>query len=611
MSAFANGGTDVRVAVLTQSTNGKFVDEAAPVTVNSCWIGICLRFVDDPDVPPVNGSKTEIQFYKHDFAAAGGGALAFQYGADMTPTLADAGWNSAFLSPGGSGTDRLITCSRAGGTQSYVYDLGSPNILGPVWTVVGDAFDGQDNTVSDVNTGVVLFGAEYTGAATPPPQMVYVDNVSPYGITVVPQTLHSPCAGDYPLSPNCYPPPPAVPRGPIEPGLYEGNLQEEAHWADPTIQGHEYYLPGRKLWERYDPHTCSVIGDCDPAYADPCDAAGNPRWNYQRPLVGLRTGWRLINLTIPAGTGMPTSGPSMKAKTWTIDDPVASATSTQPSELSTAVEDRTQSIADARLATWLPTVVYATKSGSSHGFTAFKTKDILTKAASTCSPNTVGTGERLTGLAYQSILTHLEMEWNGPPGSLVVPGCNPVAPCSSTLFGTGNHFLVNNHTSLYQTRDLHGAPLWVLAIASGFPASGADPTILTSQLPGCLWGPYAGRAMLVLVDVTSTGDGTSFGTPVLLRVALGSSQGHAFSVRTKTVGADTYAYVGDVTGKILVFDVSGRKLLPQPTRPYVNGQTSPPFLAPILELPLPVDPYDGAPANCIDMEIVGDYLYCA
>ena len=117
--------------------------------------------------------------------------------------------------------------------------------------------------------------------------------------------------------------------------------------------------------------------------------------------------------------------------------------------------------------------------------------------------------------------------------------------------------------------------------------------------------------MLSLVDVTSTGDGVTFGNPQVLRIGLGSGPGDAFAVRTTTVGRNTYAFVGGITGKLMVFNVSAPQLFPLPPQPYVSQGTPATFLGPVAEFDLPRDPYDNIPANCIDVEIVGKYLYCA
>ncbi|MBK7641746.1 MAG: hypothetical protein IPJ19_01635 [Planctomycetes bacterium] len=173
--------------------------------------------------------------------------------------------------------------------------------------------------------------------------------------------------------------------------------------------------------------------------------------------------------------------------------------------------------------------------------------------------------------------------------------------------------------------------MWVLAIASGFVASDNDPSAVPpsnrAQYASCKWGAYANLPMLTLVDVTNTGDSVLFRKPKVLRIALGTPSpgitpptapqpGNAFTVKTKTVGRKTYAYVGDILGRLYVFDVSGTALLPAPpaNTPYLNaafGGVDQDFLYAKATIPCPVDPYDGQAAGCIDMEIVGNYLYCA
>jgi len=159
--------------------------------------------------------------------------------------------------------------------------------------------------------------------------------------------------------------------------------------------------------------------------------------------------------------------------------------------------------------------------------------------------------------------------------------------------------------------------MYVLAIASGFSASqdGFTPAFGgVFQSADCQWKQYAGCPMLALVDVTQTGNGT-FGLPILSRVAFGMlqppalpQQGHAFSVAIKTTSARAYAFVGDLLGKVEVIDVSGTKLRPAPSTPYLPT-TSPLYAFAVIQLPR--DPVDGLPTNCVDMEIVGNYLYCA
>lgn len=622
ISACTNNGTDVRIALLTQLGNGKFVEDAAPNDNNGAWTGICIMFPTDADAPNLTDPRTMVQFYRHNFPA---GNLALQYTLDLTDQLDSAAWNSSFLrATAGGGVDRLSVSSRLGGLLRYELGLSTGAVYPVGLPFTGEAFSAQDNVASISNPGVVLFQQEFVGAVSTPAQMVYVDPVAPYGITTVPQTTSSPCPNGYPLPGTC-PADPSKPyslRGPIEPQLYEGNLLDEAHWVDPTDPNYEFFLPGRKIWERYDMTTCAPIVDCDPGYVTPCDAAGNPTWGLQRPLQpgdylsGTWTGWRLTRLRV--GSGMPASGPAMEPHSWVFKDPVTSPTSKIPGELYTQTDDRTQSIADPRMTpSGYPTAVYFTRSGSSHGVTAVQCEDLVRHARSTqqapfavCigTPTAIGTGESLAAaLDYRSTLTHQELEWRRLPFSTVHNDCNPIANCSGTLVGAPR-VLMDDHTAEYMTWDSTGSQKWILAIASGFVASAGSPP---DQSATCAWGQYASRPMLTLVDVTSTGDGVTFASPQVLRIALGNGVGNAFAVRTKTIGRNTFAFVGDLTGKLMVFDVSGTKLFPAPPFPYVNPPGTPPFLPLLAEINFPEDPYDRIRANCIDIECVGEFLYCA
>ncbi len=621
IAAYTNGTSDVRVAVLTQAVNGKWEDDAAPNNNNAAWVGICLEWLNDPDAPP-GVLSSQVQFYKHDFNPSGGSPLAPLPQGFINYPSTSMGWNSAALQSGTGGGNRLFVSSRLVGMEiiDIAATAGPPTPVGQPF--MGEAFSVEDNVASYSNPGVLVCGTEYVGAVTPPAQMGYIDPLPPYRIRTVPKTTNSPCENAYPLTPYCWPvhppPPTAPPRGPIEPALYLGHLEDLAHWVDPAAPEYEYFFRGEKIWERYDGlvQGCPVIADCDGNYITPCDSSGNPTWGLERPVDAAghdmtHMGWRLVRLRLPTGSAMPVDGPSLVAKRWVIDEPHTGVVGLQPAEVEADTDDRTQSIADPRMKNGLPTVVYATRSGSSHGVTAFRTFEIMGLSQSTCGAAKAGTGEHLYP-ASQSVMTHLEMEYFGTSGT-VESSCRQVAHCQASYRGE-RRTLVNDHTDLYMTRDLSGAPLWVLAIASGYVAAADDPSDPNDQKPGCRWTPYAGLPMLVLVDVTRTGDGVTFATPSVLRVALGNAHGgpgNAFAVRTRSVGNKTYAYVGDITGKILVFDVTGSQLLPPPPHPYVGLGPPPLFLRPVFELGLPMDPCDGLQANCIDIEIVGNYLYCA
>jgi hypothetical protein len=119
--------------------------------------------------------------------------------------------------------------------------------------------------------------------------------------------------------------------------------------------------------------------------------------------------------------------------------------------------------------------------------------------------------------------------------------------------------------------------------------------------------------MVVLFDVTRTGSST-FGKPKLLQIALGQEQGHAFAVGTRSYtgesGTKVYAFVGDIDGRLNIFDVSEGALFPAASGPpYNNGVNVP--LRPLCTVSFPKDPYDGYRPNVISLAINGDYLYCA
>jgi len=77
-----------------------------------------------------------------------------------------------------------------------------------------------------------------------------------------------------------------------------------------------------------------------------------------------------------------------------------------------------------------------------------------------------------------------------------------------------------------------------------------------------------------------------------------------------------YAYVADLTGRRLTYDVSWSALfIPAPpglTDPYrpING-THHPHLMPTSVIEFPTNPYDGRRPNCVDIEIDGEDAYCA
>jgi hypothetical protein len=608
VTALVNQGNKVRVALVSNVKAGKMLDDRAPDNINGIWSDVCLStIVPDLNAPPFPVTAARVWIFTHDFAS---GALTYATNVGY-PGFGDIGPNTAIFKETPAGADRLWLSARVTGME--VYDFAPPtNVLTKIGqTFVGEAFATGDCTVSTINPGFVRIQGELGGAVLAPiRQMAYIDPAPPYGISTILDTQSSPCRN--PNYDTC------SSQFSGEPGLYAGNIMEEAHWAEPGT-GREYFLPPRRLWDRVNKSTASApLVPCDPIIdcsgpLQPCDAANNTTWNLIKvssvgpPAAAAYTAWGLTSLQIP--TGIPIDGPSLSGKWWQLETPFPGGA--PPTIDDTAVEDRAQSIADTRLTTGVPNAVYLTKSGSAYGTRCFRPSFMVGEAAARCSGGQNGHGERLP-LTYADVriaLTHLEREFNS---------CIPISPClvqpTPPLYAGGPHQLVNDRTDLYKTKDGSGADMYVLAIASGFVASHPGTTSwLTGGAstpqnhPGCdLWTTYAGRSMLALVDVTSTGGGV-FGQPVTRRLAIGNGEGHAYCVRVKTTTNRSWAYVGDVMGKVMVFDVTGSRLFPT-TSPYLPTT---PFLYPSMEIALPRDPVDGMATNCLDMEIIGDYLYCA
>jgi hypothetical protein len=72
-----------------------------------------------------------------------------------------------------------------------------------------------------------------------------------------------------------------------------------------------------------------------------------------------------------------------------------------------------------------------------------------------------------------------------------------------------------------------------------------------------------------------------------------------------------YAFVSDGLSRLMVFDISELQTVPPATLPYYGHNH---FLIPVApDVIFPIDPYDGKPANVIDLALDKDnnYLYCA
>ncbi len=312
----------------------------------------------------------------------------------------------------------------------------------------------------------------------------------------------------------------------------------------------------------------------------------------------------------------------MDPRWWQIPSPPAAA-----GDERTPAAQYQQAQADPRVdANGTPSVIYCLRAGSDHGLKAFQSASIVYAAQHTCA--LPGFGEALTTIPMQEALTHPELEI--PQGGTDSDRCQILISglCSDQDI-TGLRYLFNDRSDTFSVTHPQGGSRWITAVAAGFVVTQPGQ----GQPSRCLWDDtedgtpntpprYGGKPILLLYEVTDTA-GPSFVAPTLLRVALGPRVaptgeppgGHAWSVRAKTYGsgssARTYAFVGDMRGRLVVFDVSGDQLFSSPspaTTPYLPAT---PVLSSVASFDFPPDPFDGLRPNITDIEIDANFAYCA
>jgi hypothetical protein len=203
----------------------------------------------------------------------------------------------------------------------------------------------------------------------------------------------------------------------------------------------------------------------------------------------------------------------------------------------------------------------------------------------------------------------------------------------------------NSRSAVFTATDLSGSGRRAVMVASGFVTTPPDPSPASLQQHSwCQWSQYFGRALLAIYDiedaavfVESQPPVGSWPPPSLLRMCVGPpialhGESHAWAVTVMDYpGASgspdrRFAFVGDLLGKLLVYDLSGgaaasNQLYPphQAGFPYIPGGppfstvNPPPLLLPIAVFHFPKDADDGMGVNCIDLELDREnkILYCA
>lgn len=527
-------------------------------------------------------------------------------------------WGSLVLHRQSSTAYRLFVCSTIEATA--VYNLTWTSALpAPATTYVGEALPAQKGAFSSINPAIFRFALEAPGRVKPQ-SMAHIDLTMPYTITPIPET-NSVCIGGTP-PPTCnftdcklQPPNP-----------FTAALLGDAHWPDPTDPTRkEFFFSGghtvRRVYDSGSGNDCdcsNLLDDCTepvtgtPGPWTPCGHNPPVHWAPAELTTAdpfIEVGWNLVNLTLsPAtssirGSDMNMSWRQYAAPRGSLDN------AANDDYVSAVLDDRTYTDTNGLKH---PTIVYGSRGGADKGLKPIRTQLLPSATADACSTasGAGGFGEAITPLPVLDAFTHFELE---DPSA-----CDLGLVCGQL---NGPRQLYNNQMEFFRVPTPTGQIQRAVAVAAGFinvrqqPATPQNPTP-----PTCDWATLDERPMLVIFNVTETGRPRSSSLspppPAVWRIALGYGQGNAFCVKTQRYtsqeGVDAlYAFVGDGTGRLIVFDISELHTVPPATLPYYGNNH---FLIPVCpDLVFPKDPYDGHAANVTDLALDTDtnYLYCA
>jgi hypothetical protein len=334
------------------------------------------------------------------------------------------------------------------------------------------------------------------------------------------------------------------------PNPYLGGLYCSAHWIDTADPTREWVVSGIEgVWDQ-----CAA--PC--AYSDQyCSSIWKSPVVVDRP----RPGWTVVSVHPNV-----TDGSAWQFQWWQLPSPAADDGNAGRNYIGSAIDARPGS-----------TLLHLTRSCIRNGYVVCDGADVAAAAEQLCTTAN-GRGQEVASPWMHVLPTHLEFAQGGS-------GCDGAENFALTL---------SCHVFPVAVGDTQR---WVAALAAGHPA---NPCADAS------WTPYYQRAMLVLYDVTTVDAQTP---PTLLRVAFGpaGTQGNALAVRTATIAGRTYAFVADIGGRLLVFDVSGDVLFPPPANPALPSTG----LATLSTWTSPVSAFDGFREDVIDVEVDLPYAYLA
>lgn len=433
-------------------------------------------------------------------------------------------------------------------------------------------------------------------------------------------------------------------------------------WIDPydATGQTEWFVSGDEMiWHAIPPAMCADFQSCawQPdsvrCVTDPCTLGLEcSSWGRRRiPGAVGDVGWRITRLKTGAASTGAITGVNMEMDWWQLpSNNVGSAN--DPRALTVPY---TTSSADPRTyqatpnSAPVPKFVYLVRNGATNGIKIVRTQWIMDRArglTSACTSSQQGNGEPLgspappagwganSDLEMLSLQTHLELNTLCPP---TIDGAYCFYDYSRVWSEMRRAFNNKAHVFPVPVAGNPGQTRWVLAVTAGFVATGSTADA------SCVWKPYFRRALTVFYDVTDLDETQAITSqhPPLLAAAIGpdpslepvpshpqptsivpsfeaTRSSHAYSIRTRQYsqpggGVRTLAFVGDLLGRVLVYDVSWDKLtqtpgagvLPLPTEP------SKPLLQPSIVHRFAADPFDGWRPNCTDLEIDENILYCA
>lgn len=427
-----------------------------------------------------------------------------------------------------------------------------------------------------------------------------------------------------------------------------------ASWRDPfdPLQESEWFLSGHDTkWFAAPSPSCSFLPGTTRCIADPCAASPAPTsspWadNMNIPGCGTDVGWFLARMrTGVAATG---DGAQMELQWWQLpsDNAIGDVERATTTPYTSCVTDVRTTVIGPN-GTPVPKFVYLARNSAKNGLKIVRTSWLMDRAiggvpgapggGAACAAGTRGHGEALGvpspqapvgwgsnwNLEMGSQVTHLELRTSG----CAIDPQVAIVDCSGTASGFNNspRLAFNNSAHVFSVRDATNVWRTVVAVAAGFVTSGPS-----ASNANCPWLPHYRRSLVVFYDVTGLDDALPADHPsqgiTLLGAAVGPVPGtepplaaqasHAFSIATKTyANGRTHAFVADLLGRVIAYDVSWDKLKPSSTPPIVLPGEPPsstkPLLVPHTVHAFAEDPFDGRRPNCVDVVIEGDALYAA